>query len=538
MKLSIVLTTALAGCLSPVLAATEQVVLNGEAEARLQPINVAIIGAGAAGSSSAYHLAKFAASAGLLVNVTVFERNGYIGGRSTTVNVYNRSEYAVELGASIFVTVNKVLVDAVNEFNLSTGSMIASLEHIPGAALAVWDGKDFAFVQDRESTTWWDTARMLWKYGLAPVRTVNLMKSTVGKFLKMYDEAYFPWSSLSRVADNLDLMSATSVSGEQYLATNGITGAFGHDVIQASTRVNYAQNLRHINGLVSMVCMATDGAMSVEGGNWQIFDQMIKAAKATTMLETNVTGLKKRQDGLYELTYAPAHDYSEATFPTASFDAVILAAPHQFASLQITQNSSMRQPDPIRYVQLHVTLFTSPHLLSPAYFNMAAGQAAPKVILTTLQPNEQPLEGPAGAGHVGFFSISLLSPVFNPQTGTPEYLYKIFSPSALTSEFMAGILGLDVTKHVRDSDVTWMHRKIWDSYPYEVPRASFEDIQLDDGVWYTGGMEAFISTMETNALMGMNVAKLVIDQWTGKVLHRTGDGSMEEPDMWSHTAAL
>ena len=44
---------------------------------------------------------------------------------------------------------------------------------------------------------------------------------------------------------------------------------------------------------------------------------------------------------------------------------------------------------------------------------------------------------------------------------------------------------------------------------------TFEDVQLDkEGkVWYTSGIESFISTMETSSLMGMNVARLVADGW-------------------------
>jgi prenylcysteine oxidase/farnesylcysteine lyase len=36
---------------------------------------------------------------------------------------------------------------------------------------------------------------------------------------------------------------------------------------------------------------------------------------------------------------------------------------------------------------------------------------------------------------------------------------------------------------------------------------------LARGFYYTSGMESFISTMETSALMGMNVARLVMDDY-------------------------
>jgi len=77
-----------------------------------------LLGAGAGGSSVAYYLRKFAASPDFDVNITVYEKNSYIGGRSTTVNVYNNPDEVVELGASIFVEVNENLYNAAKEFGL------------------------------------------------------------------------------------------------------------------------------------------------------------------------------------------------------------------------------------------------------------------------------------------------------------------------------------------------------------------------------------------------------------------------------------
>ena len=39
---------------------------------------------------------------------------------------------------------------------------------------------------------------------------------------------------------------------------------------------------------------------------------------------------------------------------------------------------------------------------------------------------------------------------------------------------------------------------------------------LAPGLWYTGGIESFISTMETSALMGKNVAALMVQSWLGQ----------------------
>lgn len=340
---------------------------------------------------------------------------------------------------------------------------------------------------------------------------MNLMKATVAKFLRMYDEPVFPFSSLTQAAQDVGLSAVTASTGEQYLRENNIGNLFAREIIQASTRVNYAQNLPYIHGLEAMVCMASNGAMSVEGGNWQIFDNMVRAAEANVLLERHVTGMSKQKDGHYSINHKGLESTTQAS---DTFDEVILAAPYQFADLDLSIPTA-QAPDEIPYVNLHVTLFTSPHLLSPSFFGLAENKPAPHAVITTLPNEEHPPSGPAGVGSPGFFSISLLRSLTNPKTGGQEYAYKIFSPEAVNSTFLSDILGVksEDDGEMSGKDVTWMYRKVWNSYPYELPRVTFESIKLDEGLWYTSGIESFISTMETSALMGKNVARLIVDGW-------------------------
>ncbi|KAK3715545.1 hypothetical protein LTR37_007033 [Vermiconidia calcicola] len=485
------LVTGLLGCLQITKArAEEQAALRTTQD---YAKNVAIVGAGAGGASAAYHLSKFAAAAGIAVNITVFERNSYVGGRSTTVNAYDDASIPVELGGSVFVKVNHILNNAVKEFNLSTEDSTPEIK-VPGAALAIWNGQNFVVTFEN---SWWDTAKLLWKYGLAPVKTMRLMRSVVGKFLKMYEEPASPFESLTQVAQDLELLTVTAATGEQYLAENGIGGTFGADVVQASTRVNYAQNLPYIHGLETMVCMAAEDAHSVRGGNWQIFDRMIAASNATTLLETAVTEVHRLHRSKRLSLKVDSTDRADVTsLNSKSYDDVVLATPLQFSAISLGS-------------------------LDVAYFNLAPKKPTPRVILTTLPEGEKPGKGREGVGSPGFFSVSLLRPVTNPNTGGQEYLYKIFSPSPPNATFLAHLLGVESLDNgsaaeISDRGITWIYRKVWDSYPYEYPRVTFEKIKLDEGLWYTGGMDSFISTMETNALMGMNVARLIVDRWLGK----------------------
>lgn len=64
--------------------------------------------------------------------------------------------------------------------------------------------------------------------------------------------------------------------------------------------------------------------------------------------------------------------------------------------------------------------------------------------------------------------------------------------------------------------ISWYYPHVFDSYPKAFPRMTFQDPVVREGLYYTSGVESFISTMETNALMGMNVARLIVDEMLGK----------------------
>ena len=199
----------------------------------------------------------------------------------------------------------------------------------------------------------------------------------------------------------------------------------------------------------------------------------------------------------------------------------------QFSNLSISPKPRI-VPDTIPYVDLHVTLFTSPHYLSSAAFGLPDAEAVPRMLLTTLQADEKPGADPFYTSRVPFNSISLLGTRFNRRTGGDQYLYKIFSMAPASDSFIANLLGVNTTSSdggLREEDVSWIHRKLWQSYPFEVPRVTFEELRLDENLWYTAGMESFISCMETMALMGKNVANLIVEEW---VSGREGGGYAKE----------
>ncbi|KAK4184290.1 putative prenylcysteine oxidase [Podospora australis] len=500
---------------------------------------VAIIGAGAGGSSAAYFLRKHAERGESNVNITLFEKTDRIGGRSLTINAYDDPLQPIELGASIFIEKNHILYSALQEFNLS--KRIPDEDSDP--TLGIWDGDKFVFTINENYSFWWNALKVVLKYGIfAPRRTQKLMETTIDKFLRLYEEV--PFLSLSEAAYRLGLIDVTGVTGEQLLKANNIDDLYAHDIVQASTRVNYASNLARIHGLDTMVSMAPEGAMAIKGGNWQIFHKMVEKSGAALALNTSVASIgvstKDTAEEVTKYTIRTKSSSSESaeaeTYPV-EFDSVVIATPYQFSKIEADQGVLKHTIDEIPYVQLHVTIFASPFRYAPSFFGLMSENDVPGGVLTTLGKGDGPTSGVNGAGKAGFFSVTILRKTINPRTQRPEYIYKIFSPEKVTPEFLTRLFGVKIPSTFVTDDaeeesqavapISWYQPHVFYSYPKALPRVTFQDPIIGPGLYYTSGMESFISTMETNALMGKNVAALI--------LHDIKYGQQE---LWSHAESL
>ena len=80
--------------------------------------------------------------------------------------------------------------------------------------------------------------------------------------------------------------------------------------------------------------------------------------------------------------------------------------------------------------------------------------------------------------------------------------------------------------------ISWYHPHVFNSYPKALPRVTFQDPIVGAGIFYTSGMESFTSTMETNALMGKNVARLIVDD----IISLSNDGNSAQNIVAPETA--
>ncbi|KAF8845457.1 FAD/NAD(P)-binding domain-containing protein [Paxillus ammoniavirescens] len=478
----------------PFFKSTQAIIAEQQA-AKTTP-RIAVIGAGAGGSSAAFWISKAKERSNIDVEVDVYERASYIGGRSTVVYPYDDSTYApIELGASIFVDANKNLMRASKEFNLSLSDFGDEF-----ADTGIWDGSKFPFVMDNSSysKSWWTSLKILWRYGYsAPVKTQVFVKKLVARFLGLYTTESPRWDDVADLAARFEWVEMSNHTTIEYLVDNGVSQQFTQEMVEAATRVNYGQDVDNIHGLGGMVSMAATGASGVATGNFRIFENFLEKSGAKVHLDTEVKEIQRIPDSSLWIV--------RTTSGTEIYTGIILAAPFHQTGIFIPPDLAGQVP-PQPYVRLHVTLLTTRNdRMKPEYFGLAPGSYVPQTILTTFEGAR------AGGVEPEFNSLSYHGRVRRVDQsgqvddGEGEWKVKIFSKERISDEWLAKVF----------DHVSWVYRKEWDAYPILSPTAEFPPVRLDQGFYYVNAFEPFISTMETETIASRNVVDLLLHEEFG-----------------------
>ncbi|KAJ3155126.1 hypothetical protein HDU89_007316 [Geranomyces variabilis] len=438
-----------------------------------EPKRVAVIGAGAAGTSFAYFLRQAVPDTD--AKITILEATNRVGGRASAVDFEGAS---IETGASIFLKENQHLYNASKRFNLTLVHSSTEPKPESDERWGIWSPVDrsFRFVSSTSSKL--TLARMVWRYGLrAPYEVARLARQAAAAFgsgaYSVPTTSPVPPTLADLIAD-FKLLPYADQLGRPFLGVNDL---YLDEVVAAAMRVNYGQDLHSelpaLPPLISMAA-ATGEVTAVENGNQQIFEHFAINAEASLHFEKRVTEIERRNS-----TLSP-YKISTADGETAFFDAIAIAVPNPtFKFVGIA-----RQPIIHPYVHLHVTLVaeTAPN---PLYF----GRNPPERILTCMDAITPP------DAH-RFNSISHLG------NGT----YKIFSPAEPSPEQLAQWFTPAPARVARFK---------WFAYPRfgtDAARAAQEQpLMLDDQVFYLNAFEHIFSTMESQAAVSKRVAAYVAD---------------------------
>ncbi|WVF66428.1 hypothetical protein IAT40_001168 [Kwoniella sp. CBS 6097] len=490
-----------------------------------RPKRVAIIGAGASGTSAAFFLRRAATVAEkrlssdggkLLGDIVVFDKEDYVGGRSTVVYPHgDKSLRAQELGGSIFVASNKNMVRAAEYFNLNLEAPGSG-----GGGTGFWDGEQFLF---RTTGSADDSARMIERYGLdSLVNTDAAVSTIVNGFLKLYDPAHMKQrGSLNSV----EAFAADLGLGDEYTAITGekwardvvkVSEEWLNEMIGGSTRANYGTDVNVIHGLGAGISMATDGASHIEGGNYQIFERMLEASGATVHLGTKVTDIVPVSKG-NEAPQFRVKSINRQIDDKEPFDAVFFAAPWASSPIAKGVASKFEKSIPAQpYVHLFVTyLTTTKSHPQPSFFGLAANASVPTAILTTASTK---------GSTTSPYKIQSMQWLGETQTGSGEYVVKIFSLKKIDDGFLKRFLG---------EKPSWILRKEWDAYPLLKPITNYAPVQPMKGLHYLAAQEAWISTMETQTVSGREAVARTVQEWWG-----LGLGECEDGDSWDWTCSL
>ncbi|GAA5837448.1 hypothetical protein JCM3766R1_000446 [Sporobolomyces carnicolor] len=507
---------------------------------------IAIIGAGAGGSSAAYFLRHFAnlTSRNLTTRITVFESSGYVGGRSTLSWPWQENPDSppsplsdggqadglapIELGASIFVAANKNLAKAVREFNLTTTGYGRDDDEDD---VGIWDGERFVFKQSGRD--WWDKVRIIWRYGRSPFKVKNLVKSCVDNFTRLYSREFvasstFPFDSWANFSRSLDLLGPASSTAREFFDSEGISRRFVDELVSSATQVNYGTSVESIHALGALVSLAATGAQSVEGGNRRIFDQFAARSRADIRLNTRVEEIVRLDDGKWVVK-------TESGQNGGVFDVVILAAPFHESGISIPQLPLDSIPPPQPFVNLHVTLvLTNASAPLASYFSSRSSSSVltttseiPKSIFSTFTTDSTVKPEFNSLNYLQTLPLSVareFDPTLKAENDAKDlvktergvHVVKLFSKDTLSTLDLERVFGVgNVLKTVE---------KVWHSYPVLNPIRSETDnlakVRLDGetgsrGIFYVNGMESLISTMETETVSAYNVVSLILRDWFG-----------------------
>ncbi len=153
----------------------------------------------------------------------------------------------IELGASIFVSVNRILMRAVSHFNLTLTPWSSSTSE---DEIGIWDGSVFLLIT-QGGVGWWDKAKLLWRYGYwGPKRTLKAVSELTQTIMGVYDSIWVkvnaPWKDVESLNEALEFDSMTGQTARRYLVNGLKTGTkWADEMVEASTRVNVS--ILHIN---------------------------------------------------------------------------------------------------------------------------------------------------------------------------------------------------------------------------------------------------------------------------------------------------
>ncbi|KAJ1924150.1 hypothetical protein IWQ60_005408 [Tieghemiomyces parasiticus] len=496
------------------------------------PKRIAVIGAGASGTSAAYFIQQGMANASTPVSITVYERSDQVGGRVNAITVPG-TNLMIETGAAIFIDTNANLIKYAAQFNLTVQPAASGLSNThANPKLGIWNGTDFSFMQTGNATA--DQAVIVSRFGVYSIGAISqLIQSYAVQFLKVYYPAAVngTFDTMRSILEYLGLQSTTQATAQNALnaAIPNLNANYLAEVVEIATRENYGQGLAQIHtmGMAISVAGSSGIAYQVQGGNQQVFQKLLAASGATVHLKTPVAAISKSVATTGDIEGAVQYTVTTEAGSSAVYDAVVMASPPIATTTYSNAKSSITWQNlttpnyfttpnalvtpPVTYRSIHVTIVAG--VVNPLYFKARSFSQLPLAIYSTQDASATCPFTSLVVHEVLTFAqvlkIAAASLYTNRSAIEPTAFFtltKVFSPEALTERQLARLYGVRF----------WTYQTSYNAYPNLVPRdeGQFPPLTVDTQLYYPNAFEPFISTMETSMISSQNVANLLVRDLT------------------------
>lgn len=229
-------------------------------------LNIAIIGSGISGLSTAYFLKKNKHLN--IAKIDIFEREARLGGRIYSQKIFNRSE---NLGASFMIKKNQLVFSLIKELNLKIYSTLTNSD----TSFGLYKNKTIFFSLGNSKLI--NIIKMFWRYGFSIIREKMLMKSNMEKFSKIY-EALNSKTIFYDVRQLLSFIGLEDLAIQpigQYLKSRNINEKYIDEFVNLLLRIIYNQQ-NEVNAFAGFITLIGGSYESyrIEGGNFLLIEKL------------------------------------------------------------------------------------------------------------------------------------------------------------------------------------------------------------------------------------------------------------------------
>ncbi|KAF2728715.1 FAD/NAD(P)-binding domain-containing protein [Polyplosphaeria fusca] len=471
------------------------------------PQRIAIVGAGVAGASAAFHLREL--SSPNQYSLTIYEDRAAVGGRVISVHPPAWYGHYPEVGASHFFADDHCLMEAKD----SAGLKYAYNGPWEKSHAGLYTGDDIVSGPscNLESPSWGDLTSLSWKYGISAWR---LHRATLSASTRL--KSFGASKSFGNVVHEIrgaGFAHTSSGSAESYFGKLGISPRLLADFVEPCTRARSCQNLVDASPISALLALMKTKEAKIYESNDVLVEGMIKLSGADLHLNSTVLNISDGETRRYRLTIANKTPESAKRLQP-EFDIVILAFPMSGTGIgmkvqNLSEDSKVSFTAPQSYTQSHITHFSSALDIISTFFHPSLDVRMPYDLLTT-------------ANSSNILSIRRSTARFNrieciwddecDQFDEDENLYRIVSRQPISDDDVAKLIGKE-GQSLDEYDIGWVHRQAW---PRAIPNYS-ENLEHGDGnkieiapkLFYLGGAERYLSSMEMSCRMGRNAARLL-----------------------------